>query len=201
MGAPQIIPVGRAPTIFIKQIDGNLTLSGWDRPELQVTGSRHEEVKVVAETETVEVRSDRNCVVVAPLQARIYIDQVDGDATISMMLGSIDIGGVDGNLNVSNVGALVIGNVDGNLTVRAVAGGLQAGSIDGDARLAQIAGNVQLGSVDGNLVASDIAGNFEAKTDGNAKLILNLVAGQQVHVNANGNITCQVQADAVRSCN
>ena len=50
--------------------------------------------------------------------------------------------------------------------------------------------------MDGNLVASDIAGNFEAQTDGNAKLILNLVAGQQVHVNADGNITCQVQADA-----
>ena len=44
MGTPQIIPVGRAPTILIKQVDGNLTLSGWDRPELQVTGSRHEEV-------------------------------------------------------------------------------------------------------------------------------------------------------------
>ena len=68
MGGVPLSSRGATPTVVIEQIDGNLTLSGWDRPELQVTGSRHEEVKVMAETETIEIRSDRNCVVLAPLQ-------------------------------------------------------------------------------------------------------------------------------------
>lgn len=196
MGAPQIIPVGRVPTVHIKQVDGNLVLSGWDRPELQVTGSRTEEVTVLAETETVEIRSERNCFIQAPLQARVHIERLDGDATISMLLGAIDIGGVEGSLSASNVGTLVIGNVEGNMTVRAVAGGLQVGNVEGNVRVAQVAGDVHLGAVAGNLVASEVAGNFEAQTDGDARLIFNLIAGQHVHVDADGNIACQVQADA-----
>ena len=35
MGATQMIQTGATPIIRLQTIEGNLTLSGWDRPEIQ----------------------------------------------------------------------------------------------------------------------------------------------------------------------
>ena len=35
MSATQTIPCGPTPTILLRSIEGNLTLNGWDRPEVQ----------------------------------------------------------------------------------------------------------------------------------------------------------------------
>lgn len=196
MNPIQVLPVGPAPRLIVHRVDGDLTLSGWDRPDLQVRARRSDRTTVRQHEDTVEITCADDCVIQAPLQALVKIDRVDGDAVVNMVLSLVEIGAVDGDLRVAGVGGLAIGSVDGDLSVRSVASAFKAGSVDGDARILQVAGDVQIGSVDGDLLLGEIVGNVLARTDGDAKLSLDLAPGQIVQVEADGDISCQVQAAA-----
>ncbi len=196
MGATQSIPTGPAPHLVVKRARGDLTVSGWDRQEILIRCRRSDELQVQANGEVVEFSTDDDCTIQAPLQTQLHLASVEGDATVSLLLGSVTIGSVDGDLSVASVGALTVGSVDGDLTVRAVAGGVKIDGVGGDARVVQIAGDVQTGSVGGDLTLTQIVGNVHVQCDGDAKLMLALAPGQQTVVNADGDITCQVQADA-----
>jgi ElaB/YqjD/DUF883 family membrane-anchored ribosome-binding protein len=196
MAAPQIINVGPAPQIMIEEVSGNLSLSGWDRPEMQVRTRGRDELTVDQLGELITIRCDGDCTMLVPLQAAVQIGEVHGDAQVNLLLGKVDIEEVDGNLSVSSVGSVTIGEVDGDLTVRSVAGTCQVESVDGNARVARVAGDLNLHEVDGDLHVTEVVGSLQATVDGNASLTLRLTSGQAVMVTADGDINCQVEPGA-----
>jgi hypothetical protein len=196
MAAPQIMNVGPAPQIRIEEISGNLALSGWDRPELQVRGCRNDDLTIDQLGEVITIRCDGDCTILAPLQAAVRIGEVNGDAQVNLLLGTVEIEEVDGNLSVSSVGSVIVGDVDGDLTVRSVAGACQVDNVDGNARVARVAGDVRLRAVDGDLNVTEVVGSLEAVVDGNVALALQLTPGQTVMVTADGDINCQVEPGA-----
>lgn len=197
MASTHVLEVGPTPTLQIHTIEGDLTLTGWERPELLVRGPKSSEISHLAEVGVVELHSQRHCFVQAPLQTTLAVDgAIEGHAAINLLMGSVTIQSVEGHLQVNSCGPLSIQSVDGNLSVRAVAGSCRIHSVDGNARIAQVAGDLLLPKVDGNLAISEVVGNVEAQTDGNADLSLTLVHGQRVQVTADGNIVCKIQPDA-----
>jgi hypothetical protein len=196
MPASHIIATGPTPTLILGEVEGELQIIGWDRPELHAQGPRAGEIAHSEETHEVELSARRNCMLQTPLQSSLRARQIEGHASLNLVLGAVQIEKVEGNFSSNSTGPLKIGSVDGNLTVRSVAGSFSAESIDGNARVAQIAGNLHLGTVDGNLNVSEIVGNVQASVDGNADLSLNLAEGQHVQVTADGNISCRIQPDA-----
>lgn len=196
MPSVQVLPVGPTPTVMIDEIEGDFQATGWDRAELQARGPRADEIIRRGDSDEIKLSSSRNCSMQMPLQTSLRVGQVEGNAAINLLLGSVEVDDVDGNFVANSTGPLTLGDVDGNLSVRSVAGGFQAQDIDGNARIAQIAGDLRLGNVDGNLVISEVVGNVQATCDGNVELSLNLAMGQHVQVAADGNITCRIQADA-----
>jgi hypothetical protein len=196
MAAVQVIPVGPTPTVVIDEIEGDFQVTGWDRPELQVRGPKADEIERLTETDEIHLSARRNCSMQTPLQTRLRVGRLEGNAAINLLLGAVAVETVEGNFAANSTGPLTLGNVDGNTSVRSVAGGLTVQSIDGNARIAQVAGDLHLGNVEGNLVVSEVVGNVQAATDGNAELSLNLAAGQHVQVTADGNINCRIQPDA-----
>jgi hypothetical protein len=196
MAGVQLIPVGAAPTVVIDRIEGDFQATGWDRPELQVRGPKADEIVRRGDSDEIHLSAHRNCSLQTPLQTALRVRQVEGNAAINLLLGSIEVESVDGNFAANSTGPLVLGNVDGNVSVRSVAGSLAVQSIDGNARIALVAGDLHLGNVDGNLVIGEVVGNVQATADGNAELSLNLAAGQQVQATADGNITCRIQPEA-----
>jgi hypothetical protein len=197
MASTHVLEVGPTPTLKIHEIEGDLTLTGWERPELLARGPKSSELSYLAEVGVVELRAQRHCFVQTPLQTTLQIDgSIEGHAAINLLLGPVAMQGVEGDLQVNSCGPLSIQSVDGNLSVRAVAGSCQVHSVDGNARIAQVAGDLLLPKVDGNLSISEVVGNVEAEADGNVDLSLTLVHGQQVQVAADGNIVCKIQPDA-----
>ncbi len=196
MGSVQLLPVGPTPTVVIDEVEGDLQVVGWDRPELQVRGPKTDEISRHGDSDEIYISARRNCVLQAPLQTTLRVGKVEGNATINMLLGAVEVEDVDGNFAANSTGPLTLGKADGNVSVRSVAGALTTADIDGNARIAQIAGDLRLGNVDGNLVISEVVGNVQATSDGNVDLRLNLASGQHVQVAADGNIDCRIQADA-----
>ncbi|MFN8466874.1 MAG: hypothetical protein U0X20_15075 [Caldilineaceae bacterium] len=196
MGSVQLLPVGPTPTVVIDEVEGDLQVVGWDRPELQVRGPKADEISRHGDSDEIYISARRNCVLQAPLQTTLRVGKVEGNAAINMLLGAVEVEDVDGNFAANSTGPLTLGKADGNVSVRSVAGALTTADIDGNARIAQIAGDLRLGNVDGNLVISEVVGNVQATCDGNVDLRLNLAPGQHVQVAADGNIDCRIQADA-----
>jgi hypothetical protein len=202
MAGVQVLSVGPTPTLFVNEIEGDLQVTGWDRSELHLRGPKADEItrnSAGGEPQAAnEIRfsARRNCQVQTPLQSSLRAERVEGNASINLLLGSVELEVVDGNFAANSTGPLTLGQVDGNLSVRAVAGGFSAQGIDGNARIAQVAGDLYLGSVDGNLSISEVVGSVTATADGDVDVSLNLVAGQHVLITADGNITCRIQPDA-----
>jgi hypothetical protein len=196
MPASHIIATGPTPTLIIDEIEGELQIVGWDRPELHAQGPRAGEIAYNEESRDVELSARRNCMLQTPLQSSLRARQIEGHASLNLLLGAVEIDKVEGNFSSNSTGPLKIGDVNGNLSVRSVAGSFSAESIDGNARVTQVAGNLYLSAVNGNLNVSEIVGNVQANADGNADLSLNLAEGQHVQVTADGNINCRIQPDA-----
>jgi len=197
MPSSHLFMVGQNPTLHIHEVEGDLLLTGWERPELLARGPKGDEIRHLEEAGLIELRAERNCIVQTPLQTTVEIDgSIEGHATINLLQGPVTVGSVDGHLQVNSSGPLTIQSVDGNLSVRAVAGSCQISSVNGNARISQVAGDLLLPKVDGNLSISEVVGSVEAQSDGNVDLNLTLVHGQHVQVAADGNIVCRIQPDA-----
>jgi hypothetical protein len=197
MGTVRTFNVGAEPEILIRRVNGDLAISGWDRSEIQVRADgRTDDGAIGQHGETITIATDGDCAIQAPLRSRLRIQSADGDASITMLLNSIEIDGVGGDLSVASVGPTTINSVAGSLSVRAVAGSLLVNNVDGDAQVSQIAGGARLNAVAGDLAVNEVVGNVFATADGDAKLTLQLAPGQTVTVAASGDIVCQVQTDA-----
>ncbi len=162
---------------------------------MQVRARRDADLSVQQSADGVEIDCAGHCLIAVPLQAALQLQAVRGHTSISMILNTVAIGQVDGDLSLSSVNAATVESVDGDLSVRLVAGPVTIGSVDGDVRVHQVAGDVHLGSIDGGLVISEVAGSIHATVDGDVKLQLNPLPGQSCVVTADGDIVCEVPTD------
>ena len=195
MGAPQIIPVGPTPLVNIEHVSGDLSISGWDRPEIQIKARHDDRARINRTDEGVALRCDGDCSLQVPLQARLKIGSIDGDAVVNMVLGPLEIGSVNGDLSAASVSTLAVGRVGGDLSARSVAGPVIVEAVAGDVRISRVAADVELGSVAGDLVLTESVGNVKATVSGDARLQLAPAPGQKVVVAAAGDVACQVPMD------
>lgn len=195
MSVTQSITTGPTPRVLIRRVRGHLTLSGWDRPEVQVRARRDGDLSLQEAAGGVEINCSGHCLIAVPLQAAVQLQGADGHTSVSMILNTVAIGHVDGDLSLSSVNGATVEGVDGDLSVRLVAGPVTVGSVDGDVRIRQVAGDVHLDSIDGDLALSEVAGSVHATVDGDARLQLTPLPGQTFVVAADGDIVCEVPTD------
>lgn len=197
MGATQLLQTGAAPTIHLQNVEGNLTLSGWDRPELQARVRGDDDVLEIAQQGgVISIECEDDLWLQLPVQSAITIGNVEGNAAISLILNSITIDAIGGNAVVNSVNAVTARQIEGNFTARLIAGDLRIDVIEGNAQIAKVGGDVQLGMVEGNLVLDAAGGSIDATTEGNVKVQATLAPGQHCSIRAEGSITCEAPRDA-----
>ncbi|HAJ36265.1 MAG TPA: hypothetical protein DCL15_11280 [Chloroflexi bacterium] len=197
MGATQILQTGMTPTIRLHNIEGNLTLNGWDRPELQARVRGDGDVLTIQPQDgVITIECEDDLWLQAPVQAVIMIGSVEGNAAINLILNGITIDAIEGNAVVNSVNAVTARHIEGNFTARLIAGDLRIDAIEGNAQIAKVGGDIQLGIVEGNLVLDETGGNIEATAEGNVKVQATLAPGQQCTIRAEGGITCEVPREA-----
>jgi DUF4097 and DUF4098 domain-containing protein YvlB len=85
------------------------------------------------------------------------------DLSVKSVSGSIKVGDVDGQTQVSSIsGSAHIGNVGGKLQVSSISGSLEVGNVGADARVNSISGDLRLGQVNGSLNVSSVSGGVNS---------------------------------------
>jgi hypothetical protein len=197
MGATQLIQSGATPTIRLQNIEGNLTLSGWDRPEIQARVRGGADTLVIEQQDgRVTISCEDDLWLQTPVQSAITIGSVEGNAAIDLILSGLTIDTIEGNAVVNSVNAVTASQIEGNFTARLIAGDLCIDAIEGNAQIAKVGGDIRLGAVEGNLLLDETGGSIEATAEGNVKVQATLAPGQQCTIRAEGGITCEVPRDA-----
>lgn len=198
--ATRLISSGDKPSVILVEINGNLQLKGWDRPEILLKTGSEEELEVTQDAELVQISCKQDLLVRLPEGAQLRIQEINGGARIKYLDQPIEIATVTDSLELRDVGPVKVDQVGGELIVRRVSGDLQAASVGGNAIIRDVEGACNL-EVGGELDVRDLEGDLHAVVGGNSRLRLSLLLGKNYQVTTGGEITCRVPEDASLKAN
>jgi DUF4097 and DUF4098 domain-containing protein YvlB len=148
-------PVSSGGSVNIKNVSGNITITGSNTAEVTVSGFKEGRDAALISVEdsssgnTVDVRVQypRNCRCNASINFEISVPQgADLNfASISTASGDIKVQNVTGNLNLRSA--------SGNVTVQQAVGRVVATSASGDVRVTDVAGSISASTASGNVEA------------------------------------------------
>jgi hypothetical protein len=184
-----------APECSIDQIKGNLTIKGWDLPQIAVEADP-DLLEVQEEPDVIRLSCQGDCEIRLPRGTELKIGIVRGDARIKILDESLEIGEVKGSLHLRNVGGAQIGAINGDLSARNIAGNLELGQVKGDVELRQLDGAFQLAEGDGDLDLTNVRLDIHAEIKGDARVRLDLMEGSHYSINAGGDVSCFIPPDA-----
>ena len=190
------IPTDESPVIGL-EIDGNLSLKGWENSEILVKCESEEDLTIETQEEQVRISCQRDCMIRVPYGAQMNVARLEGNANIKLVEGALSIQDVRGNLNLRSVGPVEVDQVQGNLAAKNVAGDLRAGAVRGNLTAKDIEGDLLVnGPVEGNLKIDDLEGGAQASAQGNITMRLDPRPGKSYEFDAQGSLVCRIPADA-----
>ena len=179
--------------ITIERVEGNLQLRELSSVTLEQAEGDFLAKQIHGNLRVQQVDGNAN---IADVQGSFQAEQIEGDAQIATVQGEVKLEQVSGNLRLRDVGPTTLGQVEGDVSAKQVRGELRAQNISGNATVTRIQGDFMAESVEGDLAVNSNEGNVMANVQGNAALQLNLAPGHEVRIKAEGDIACQVAADA-----
>lgn len=200
-------------TVSVENIAGEIVVEGWDRPEVQLTGSLGDnaerlEIDGSASALRIAVRYPKNTRRVdetvlelrVPAGASLELEGVSADIEVTGMAGgNIGATSVSGDVEVeARASRAELQSVSGDITFDGETTRLTAESVSGDVVLRGVSGEVELRSVSGNLEMEGGAvtrGRFEA-VSGSLDASLSVASGGKVTVESmSGDVTLRLPAD------
>jgi Putative adhesin len=150
------VPIGAQGGVKISNISGSVTITTWDRREVDVQGELDDDV------DRVDVRQDQNMVdirvVMKERPGRDRDDWGDSDAELQIRLPA------DVELEVSTVSAPIsVAGVRGKMRLNSVSGDIQSDVPGTDVEARTVSGNVQLtgSSAKSRVRASSVSGDVD----------------------------------------
>lgn len=187
----QTISTSPAPEVIIEQVDGSLSVQGWDEPHVVVR--YHPDDLVLEEREDViRLSCHGECDLRVPEGASVKVENVQGSARFKSLEDELAIEEVHGSLSLRNVAAVQIGSVHGELTARYLTGDLQVGRVHGNASVRQVQGACELEQVGGNADLRNIETDIQVEASGNLRLRLAELMGTHYQLKAAGNINVRI---------
>ena len=155
------------PRVSIENVNGTVTVEGWDRKEVHVTGTIGSDVEKVDVDGTearlhIEVilprhgrnlRSEADLLIKVPVKAEVTVEVVNCPIDVSKVDGTLDLESVNGDITVVGKPARV--------SARAVNGHIQVTAPCTDTRAETVSGRIVLDGVSGELVAATVGGSVE----------------------------------------
>jgi DUF4097 and DUF4098 domain-containing protein YvlB len=168
----QSIEAKEGVTVLVENVAGIVQITGWDRPEVKVTGELGDgadRVVVNAEYGRVLVRvlmprssttADTELIVNAPADSRLEVETVSADVEISGMNGSQRVSTVSGDVTTFTAGDdLEVKSATGDIKVTGdgTTSEVTITSVSGDVSIQGVTGEVSAKSVSGDVVLEGIA--------------------------------------------
>lgn len=167
-------PLDADALVSIKNINGSITVEGWDRKELEVTGTitgdvEQVEVSGTASRMRVEARFPENSrhsngsadlLVKIPVGASLRVSVVNAEIVVSKLNGEVDLEAVNGDVTLSgNPSRVAAQTVNGTIEITAASPQVEAQTVGGRIVLKGVKGDVNAASVGGTIQVS--GGRFE----------------------------------------
>jgi len=159
--------------VDVYNVAGTVTVQGWDRNEVEVTGTLSKEVerlefKASGKSTVIKVVIPRNTknvgrtdlTISMPAASRLRVDSVSADIKVRGLLGEQDLETVSGEIDSQvMVQELDAETVSGDILVtgQGKAGRLKLAAVSGDIKVAGIAGEISASVVSGDIEVRDAA--------------------------------------------
>jgi len=153
--------------ISIQNVAGSVTITGWVKKELSVTGTLEDDIE---ELRISGDKSDMEIEVVIPKRIRGRNKEIDADLVIRVPRGArLDVGTVSAEIVLRDVeGAADLGTVSGDIDIDDGPTDFDLGTVSGDivinspskeAKIESVSGSITLKNASGDLSVSTVSGN------------------------------------------
>jgi len=161
----ETVKADKKGVVSISNVAGSVTVTGWDKAEVKVTGTVDDEVLAVevdsrdGEVE-IEVKlprrshhgGDADLIVQVPKGSSLEIETVSADIEVSGVGGSLDLESVSGQVDVEGGNAEAeVSTVSGNITLSGKFPGVEAESVSGDIEVTGASGHVEVSATSGRI--------------------------------------------------
>ena len=201
--------------IDVEIISGSITVTGWDKNQVQVTGTIGDDVKaleVSGSGRSISIELDvpdswgrrhrdidAQLEISVPVGARLSVETVSADIGVTRMGGEVELGSVSGTVRLAGSPSRAdVETVSGNIRVDGDQTAITAESVSGDVELTGVAETVEAASVSGDIEVSATQierANFES-VSGDLEFSGGLTASARLHAEAHsGNVTLSLPAD------
>ena len=149
-------------TVNVSNISGSVTVEGWDRNQVEVTGELGNGVK-----ELIFERSGKEIVIKVKVPR---FNTRDASATLMIHVpqnSALEVSTVSANIDAKGVqGAQELQSVSGNVTTISYGASIELGTVSGDVTVSGngTAADVELGSVSGDIHATNLGGELSGGT-------------------------------------
>lgn len=170
--------------VSIENMIGTVTVQGWDRNEIEVTGTLGEgpdrlDVNSEGDRTRIEVvwpkhdrtwnhtkGEDTDLTVKVPQGSEVRIEGVNLDVDVSAVDGPVRAETVNGGIQVGGSPRSVdVGTVNGKIEVTAATGNLEAETVNGELVLSGVKGDVRASTVNGGIrIEGDAVNKMEASS-------------------------------------
>ena len=189
------IETSMAPEVMLTQVDGNLDVRGWNRPQVVITAPQ-DSLEVEEGQDSLHLTCSGDCDIRLPDGAILQVENVSGNAAFKNISDQLMVGEVHGNLDLRNTGGAQIESVHGEFYAKILTGDLSVAQVYGNAVVRGVQGACVLEDVQGNVDLRDIEYNAQVSAEGNAHMRLSILLGEAYRVKATGNVNCRIPAEA-----
>lgn len=211
----ELRPVDADARIKIANVAGSITVTGWDREEVKITGELGEGVEELAidggadrlsiEVRYPEGRHGRNIEesrleVSVPRGARLEATGVSADVSASGLAGEVRLDSVSGDVraDLDTDNRVRLNSVSGDVSLTGRTGGAFLESVSGDIEAEGISGEVRLKTVSGDaeLHASKLSRLEMESVSGDLSAAVDLATGSSIRAKSlSGEIRLELPSD------
>ncbi len=195
----QRYPLAAGGTFALANVNGDVAVAPWDRPEVRVTAVKHAKAATEAHAKellaAIEIRVERS-----PAEVRVethnpsaiggFFDWLAGSGSETSVTYRVDVPR-SVRLQVETInGALAVRGTDGAAHLKTVNGALQANDVHGPLEAASVNGSIEVGGATGRVHANTTNGEIDVR-------LAAVAAGEETRIaSTNGGVTVHLPAGA-----
>lgn len=159
-------------TVIVQQVGGDLHVRGRGGADLVVEGE-HPAIERLGEGQPYLVRCDGDCRMVVPQNVDLVVQQVGGDARLTDLGQSLELGAVGGDVVIRNAHHVQLRAVGGDLRLKWVDGDVTIQAVGADATIREVCGAVRVKRIGADLYLRNVEGSCIIEQVG-SDLLLNI---------------------------
>jgi DUF4097 and DUF4098 domain-containing protein YvlB len=162
------VSVGRNATIDLSLISGEIKVTSWDKPQVQIRASTDEgdlrfeasQSRVSLDIEQDNGDGDTHFELIVPRDARVLAAGVSGDVSVRGV-NEVEATSVSGDVEVNGVAKRAsLQTVSGEIRGGDIGGPVKANDVSGDITLSGVAGELNVQTVSGEMKLHDVKSSY-----------------------------------------